>query len=126
FRVKLPKVFSRLGHTKQAYFISQWFPKPAVYDKKGWHPMPYLDLGEFYSEFGSYDVKITLPQNYIVMATGNLMTKSEQQWLDSLAKVNIYDTSFADIKLSDAFPESSTALKTIHFHEDNVHDFAWF
>ena len=80
FRVKIPKVFSRLGHTGQAYFISQWFPKPAVYDLKGWHPIPYLDQGEFFSEIGSYDVNITLPKNYIVMSTGNCTDESETRW----------------------------------------------
>ena len=59
FFVKLPKVISRLGHTGKHYEITQWYPKPAVYDKDGWHPMPYLNMGEFYSEFGSFDVKIT-------------------------------------------------------------------
>lgn len=127
FRVKIPKVFSRLGHTKQAYFISQWFPKPAVYDKKGWHPIPYLDQGEFYSEFGSYDVNITLPKNYVVMATGNLLDDEENKWLDSLANINWYDSTFAkNIKFTDSIPPSSSAFKTLHFHEDNVHDFAWF
>src|SRR5690606_1704437 len=67
FRVKIPKgVTSRLGHIGESYQISQWYPKPAVYDKDGWHQMSYLDQGEFYSEFGSFDVKITLPSNYIV------------------------------------------------------------
>ncbi len=57
FFVKLPEVFSRLGHTGKHYEITQWYPKPAVYDHLGWHPMPYLNMGEFYSEFGSFDVK---------------------------------------------------------------------
>jgi hypothetical protein len=122
FRVKVPKVFSRLGHTGQAYFISQWFPKPAVYDRKGWHPIPYLDQGEFYSEIGSYDVSITLPQNYIVMGTGNLQDASENEWLDKLSK----DPLPADSVKSQRFPKSADELKTIHFHEENVHDFAWF
>ncbi|HTN45514.1 MAG TPA: M1 family metallopeptidase [Flavipsychrobacter sp.] len=128
FRVKIPKVFSRLGHTKQAYFISQWFPKPAVYDKKGWHPIPYLDIGEFYSEYGSYDVSITLPKNYVVMATGNLLDGEENQWLDSLAAIDWYDSSSIKKKLAmnDSIPPSSTEFKTLHFHEDQVHDFAWF
>ena len=60
FNLKIPASFSRLGHVGQSYQMTQWFPKPAVYDKDGWHPMPYLDMGEFYSEFGSFDVKITL------------------------------------------------------------------
>ncbi len=74
FHVKLPGVFSRSGWKDQAYQVTQWYPKPAVYDKQGWHPMPYLDQGEFYSEFGSYDVRITVPEYYAVAATGNLVT----------------------------------------------------
>ncbi|MDZ7742887.1 MAG: hypothetical protein U5Q03_14385 [Bacteroidota bacterium] len=71
FRVKIPKgVTSRLGHIGESYQISQWYPKPAVYDQEGWHQMSYLDQGEFYSEFGSFDVRITLPDNYIVGASG--------------------------------------------------------
>ncbi len=79
FYVKLPLgIFSRLGHIEQSYQITQWFPKPAVYDKNGWHPMPYLSQGEFYSEFGSYDVKITLPENYVVGATGDLVDGEDE------------------------------------------------
>ena len=53
FLVDIPASFSRLGHVGESYQMTQWYPKPAVYDKDGWHPMPYLDMGEFYSEFGS-------------------------------------------------------------------------
>ncbi|WP_315816470.1 hypothetical protein [Paraflavitalea speifideaquila] len=81
FHVKLPKNFSRGGHTGQSYQATQWYPKPAVYDNKGWHPMPYLDQGEFYSEFGTYDVRITVPQNYVVAATGELQNEDEKQWM---------------------------------------------
>ncbi len=122
FRVKIPKVFSRLGRTGQAYFISQWFPKPAVYDRNGWHPMPYLDQGEFYAEIGSYDVTLTLPQNYVVMATGDCQTESENAWLDARAA----QSSPADSALGMKFPPSSDTLKTIRFTEDLVHDFAFF
>ena len=88
FFVKLPKVISRLGHTGKHYEVTQWYPKPAVYDKNGWHPMPYLNMGEFYSEFGSFDVKITLPKNYRIMATGDFVNgESELAWLDSLANI---------------------------------------
>jgi hypothetical protein len=43
--------------------------------------MPYLDQGEFYSEFGNYDVRITLPKNYVVAATGELQNAEEQHWM---------------------------------------------
>jgi hypothetical protein len=122
FRVKLPIVFSRNGHTGQAYFVSQWFPKPAVYDKLGWHPISYLDQGEFYSDFGSYDVSVTLPANYVVMATGNCMDEKENKWLDERAK----DSLPSDTLYKKSWPASAPETKTVHFREDNVHDFAWF
>ena len=122
FRVKLPKVFSRNGHTGQAYFVSQWFPKPAVYDQLGWHPISYLDQGEFYSEFGSYDVSVTLPANYVIMATGNCLDEKELEWLDAKAK----DSLPPDTLYKSNTPASVSYSKTVRFHEDNVHDFAWF
>ncbi|MBS1932813.1 MAG: M1 family metallopeptidase [Bacteroidetes bacterium] len=81
FHEKLPFNFSRGGHVKQSYQITQWFPKPAVYDSKGWHEMPYLDQGEFYSEFGNFTVDITVPKNYIVAATGELQNEDEKKWM---------------------------------------------
>ena len=97
FHVKLPQNFSRGGHTGQSYQLTQWYPKPAVYDSKGWHPMPYLDQGEFYSEFGDYTVQITLPDKYVVASTG-LLTNSTK----------------------------SDTLKTLFYQQNNIHDFAWF
>lgn len=72
FHVKLPYRFSRSGYTEKDLAVTQWFPKPAVYDSEGWHPMPYLDQGEFYAEFGNYDVTIHVPKDYIIAATGEL------------------------------------------------------
>jgi hypothetical protein len=119
FYVKLPSgSISRLGHIEESYQITQWYPKPAVYDKDGWHPIPYLTQGEFYSEFGSFDVKITLPENYTVGATGNLQTQSEINRLNELAK--------QDGPTNDAFPASSSIMKTLHYKQENVHDFGWF
>jgi len=81
FHVQLPANFSRGGHTGHSYQVTQWYPKPAVYDRLGWHPMPYLDQGEFYGEFGSFDVRITVPDKYVVAATGELQNEAEKQWL---------------------------------------------
>ncbi len=118
FYVQLPRVYSRLGHEKQLYCITQWFPKPAVYDVNGWNPIPYLDQGEFYSEFGSFDVSITLPKNYVLAATGNLQNKEEETFLNKLAESNA--NQFEER------PLSSTEFKTLRYLQDSVHDFAWF
>ena len=81
FHEKIPFNFSRGGYVDHTYQITQWYPKPAVYDERGWHPMPYLDQGEFYAEFGNFQVQITVPENYIVAATGKLQTQDELTWL---------------------------------------------
>ncbi|NNE28436.1 MAG: M1 family peptidase, partial [Saprospiraceae bacterium] len=73
FTLKIPASFSRLGHVDDSYQMTQWFPKPAVYDRDGWHAMPYLGMGEYYSEFGNFEVTLTLPENYVVGATGQLV-----------------------------------------------------
>ena len=124
FRVKIPKTFSRLGHDEQQYQITQWYPKPAVYDASGWHPIPYLDQGEFYGDYGSFDVNITLPKNYVVGATGELQTQSEIKFLNELADTSIHKKD--SIARNNDFPKSSTETKTLHYTASNVHDFAWF
>lgn len=130
FRVKIPSgVISRLGHIGQSYQITQWYPKPAVYDVNGWHAMPYLNQGEFYSEYGSFDVRISLPENYVVGATGDLQTESEIDFMNDLAaKTAAEFKSVPPNKKggSNAFPTSSENYKTIRFIQKNVHDFAWF
>lgn len=131
FRVKIPYPFSRLGHSGQQYEISQWYPKPAVYDRYGWHAFPYLDQGEFYSEFGSYNVHITLPKNYVVGATGVLQNKNEQEWLDKKAgegavKYSAGHSFKSSRKNATPFPPSDPETKTLDYVAENVHDFAWF
>jgi len=123
FHVKIPQSFSRLGHVGESYQITQWYPKPAVYDASGWHPMPYLSQGEFYSEFGSFDVRITVPKNYVVGATGDLQNADEVEWLNNKAEETAAITNFGN-DLS--FPPSDTTTKTLHYLQKDVHDFAWF
>ncbi len=126
FTLKIPASFSRLGHVGTSYQMSQWYPKPAVFDQRGWHEMPYLDQGEFYSEFGSFRVRITLPENYVVGATGTLVTPSEQNWL--LERIRATEQLLKDSinELALDFPASSARTKTIEYTASRVHDFAWF
>lgn len=125
FHVKIPDSrFSRMGHDGQSYQISQWFPKPAVYDASGWNAFPYLDQGEFYSEFGSFDVYITLPSNYVVGATGDLVNGEKE--LEFLMQKDIETRSTLNLLMNSSFPPSSPEYKTLHYHQADVHDFAWF
>ncbi len=117
FHVQLPQNFSRSGHKNQFYQITQWYPKPAVYDASGWHAIPYLDQGEFYAEYGKFEVSITLPDNYVVGATGTLNREKSSGNVTAAAGIN--DISKNDIP-------SSTLLKTEVYEIEHVHDFAWF
>lgn len=133
FFVKIPSgEFSRLGHIGQSYQITQWYPKPAVYDRNGWNQMPYLNQGEFYSEYGSFDVRITLPANYVVGATGDLYDcPKEEQWLETKYKETLKRYSenvnkVGNLTGGNSFPPSSTEWKTLRYKQKNVHDFGWF
>jgi len=68
----------RMGREGALYEIAQWYPRVAVYDDvRGWNIEPYLGQGEFYLEFGDYDLAITVPAGYIVAATGALQNPAE-------------------------------------------------
>ncbi len=131
FRVKIPKSgISRLGHGKDSYQITQWYPKPVVYDKSGWHPMHYLDQGEFYSEFGSFNVALTLPADYVVAATGDLVggdlllnSKLKEKKVSQTKK--ILSLGYSQIDSTD-FNEFANKVKTLKYFQDRVHDFAIF
>jgi hypothetical protein len=132
FTVKIPSgSISRLGHIGQSYQITQWYPKPAVYDKNGWNQIPYLNQGEFYSEVGSFDVTITLPKNYVVGATGDLQTEEELDFLNAKASETLKRRSDYLLQKQGRngktdFPPSDAEFKTIRYTQDRVHDFAWF
>jgi len=134
FFVKIPSYVSRLGHDGQSYMITQWYPKPAVYDKKGWHEMPYLNMGEFYSEYGSYNVNITVPSSYVVAATGVLQTQSEKEIYRTIGKKNKkliddYKNNDREQKIKSLltyYYSATEETKALSWHADSVHDFAWF
>lgn len=140
FHVKLPKNVSRGGYTGETFQATQWYPKPAVYDRKGWHRMPYLDQGEFYSEFGKFDVTITVPANYIVAATGELQNATELETLKQLGKLSpdkqenyqLFKKELeakakkAGVNFYEMMPPSASQTKTLRYIQDRVHDFAWF
>jgi hypothetical protein len=63
----------RMGRDGSLYEIAQWYPRLVVYDDvRGWNHEPYIGAGEFYLEYGSFDVSLTVPAGYVVAATGTL------------------------------------------------------
>ncbi len=90
------------------YSMTQWYPKMANYDERGWHADPYVGR-EFYAPFGTFDVRLTLPAKYVIGATGVLQNPEE------------IGHGYGD---SPDGPATGSDL-TWHFHAENVHDFAW-
>ncbi|MEP7233559.1 MAG: M1 family metallopeptidase [Ginsengibacter sp.] len=124
FKVQLPSYFSRSGFADGEFMMCQWYPKPAVYNKDGWHEMPYLDMGEFYSEYASYKVSIAVPSEYIVSATGTLLTQSEA---DLYRSIGGYNASHSDDKEPKLYqPDNPGQSKELSYYADSVPDFAWF
>jgi hypothetical protein len=123
FKVVLPPYFSRSGYADGEFMACQWYPKPAVFDKNGWHEFPYLDMGEFYSEYADYSVSITLPSDYIVGATGILQTKEE---LDAYKKAGAKNVADRKGKPALYVPANKNTKKTLSYYAEQVPDFAWF
>jgi hypothetical protein len=111
FTLVFPKFFSRLGSEGEHYEAVQWYPKACVFDDDGWHLDTYHALGEFYGEFATYDVRIDLPGNYIVAATGDRRNPDDRAFIDALA----------ENQTSQPPPER----REVRFCAAAVHDFAW-
>jgi hypothetical protein len=83
FETKLPSKIVRTGYKDDFYFAGQWFPKFGVYEsagmryvtKGGWNCHQFHHNSEFYSNHSVYDVRITLPKNYIVGSGGMLINE---------------------------------------------------
>ncbi|WP_417468203.1 M1 family metallopeptidase [Maricaulis sp.] len=112
--------------------VAQWFPRAAVFsDYEGWHNKAFLGRGEFTLEFGDYDVAITVPQDFLVAATGELqnpedvLTQAQRDRLDEARTASdpVFIQTPAEARANERRGTRSEA--TWHFHADNVRDFAW-
>ena len=115
------------------YEIAQWFPRMSVYDDvNGWQTEPFYGQGEFYLNFGSYDVSITVPWNHIVDATGTLqnpndvLTATQRQRLAAAytSETPVFIVRADEVMTAASRPRTSGML-TWRFTADNVRDFAW-
>jgi len=97
FKATFPEVIARTGYKRTFLLAGQWFPKVGVWWNGAWNCHQFHAMTEFFADFGTYDVKITLPKDYIVGATG--------------------------VELSDT--DNGNGTETVAFHAEDVHDFAW-
>jgi hypothetical protein len=70
FKAQLPQVFARTGFYEDFFMVGQWFPKLGVWQEHGWNAYPFHANSEFFADFGNYEVRITLPEEYVTAATG--------------------------------------------------------
>ena len=97
FHAVFPEVIARTGYKRTFLLAGQWFPKVGVWWHGAWNCHQFHAMTEFFADFGTYDVKITLPKNYVIGATG---------------------VQTGEIQNADG-------TKTVALHAEDVHDFAW-
>ncbi|MEO8945939.1 MAG: M1 family metallopeptidase [Gemmatimonadaceae bacterium] len=123
----------RMGRDGALYELAQWYPRVNVYDDvRGWNTEPYLGQGEFYLEYGDFNLSVTVPSGYIVAATGSLvnqrevLTAAEISRLEKAAKsaTPVAIITASDLQSGAARPRT-TGTMTWRFAAHNVRDVAW-
>jgi len=97
FHDQMPETQARSGWKRDFLLGGQWFPKVGVWWHGAWNCHQYHNTTEFFADFGVYDVKLTVPQNEVIGASG--------------------------VEVSSA--NNSDGTKTVTYHGDDIHDFAW-
>jgi len=119
YRSQVPLQTRRSGRNSRGdsvdYTMTQWYPKMAEYDERGWHANFYVNR-EYYAPYGSFDVEITLPASYTVGATGVLQNPE--------AVGHGYDMD-GNGTWRPSGPVADGDSLTWHFTAQNVHNFAW-
>jgi hypothetical protein len=115
------------------YTMAQFFPRMVVYcDNQGWQHKQFLGMGEFTLNFGNYDVKITVPADHIVAATGVLQNPKDVLTAEEFKRFNTAKTSDEPIVITTQEEaekkeknKETTKTKTWHYKAENVRDFAF-
>ncbi len=127
----------RMGRLQVArgtiYEIAQWYPRLYVFDDvHGWNVAPYLGQGEFYLEYGDFELELTVPRNFIVVATGKLLnpeevlTPTQRQRLEQARQSAdpVFIITPDEVGRPETRPSGSGPL-TWRFRAENVRDVAW-
>lgn len=114
------------------FTITQWFPRLCVYsDYQGWNNKQFTGRGEFSLPFGNYRVRMTVPEDHVIVGTGEcqnyaqVLTKAQQdRWkMAQTANEPIEVVTLAEAL--DREKKPATATKTWEYRAQNVRDFAW-
>ena len=97
FHDQLPEVLARTGYKRDFFMVGQWFPKVGVWWHDAWNCHQFHATTEFFADFGTFDVKLTVPRNYVLGSSG-----------DEVARVNNPDDT-----------------NTVTYHAEDIHDFSW-
>jgi aminopeptidase N len=95
---KIPRPFARTGYVDDYYFIAHWFPKLGVLEDDGWNTHQFHAATEFYADYGTYDVRLTLPRDFVVGASGVEVSRIDN---------------------------TDGATATHRYRGEDIHDFAW-
>lgn len=98
FQLTIPEILRRTGQEDDYFFMAQWFPKIGVLQRDGlWNCHQFHRYSEFFADYGEYSVNLTIPEKFVVGATGNLV-KTEKHVDGTI---------------------------TYTYEEKDIHDFAW-
>jgi hypothetical protein len=115
------------------FTMGQWYPRMCVYDDiKGWNTLPYLGAGEFYLEYGNFDVTITAPSNHVVVCSGELINPNEVYTKEQQKRWETASNSDKTIQIRTPEEITNTTLRpnnkpflSWHFKIQNARDVSW-
>jgi len=97
WKAKIPRPVARTGYIDDYYFIAQWFPKLGVLEDRGWNTHQFHAATEFYSDYGVYDLRLTVPRGFVVGSSGQQTLRTDNQ----------------------------DGTTTHRYHGEDIHDAAW-
>src|SRR3954470_7105418 len=115
----------RQGRRGRTFDFAQWYPKVAVYDRKGWEPNPLVPAGELYGEFGTYDVTMIVANDQVLASTG-VPVSGDPGWarVSATGAPYLANNAYANVPTVPQ-PEVPAGQRAVRFVAQNVHHFAW-
>jgi hypothetical protein len=126
WQARLSTVPRRQGREGRRFDFAQWYPKVTVYDRYGWEDHPLYPAGEFYGEFGTFDVTLDLPDDQVIGATG-VPVCGDPGWERARAGPDVHVDYQRDVygAVPHDCPPAAPGRKTVRFRAEQVHHFAF-